>query len=738
MKSSADHKWVRVLIPVQCLIILVLCSIIIYKTKNPVSVPIDLKSCKSEFSSFTNNEFYFDETIINTDSWTDALITDNISLKAGSYTLYIDYECNSDKMFAIYDGTGTNAYIENDMGYLRSENKHEMFKFKTKVPLDSLNIRVKYEPFGYLKIKGMSVVSNIESLKLAFVVILILFILIDIVYIKRDSVTNNRNTILAVTGIIFISSLPLFLPQIADGHDLEFALLRIEGDYLELKNGTFPVRMQSLWLRGGGYPVSIFYGDIFMYFPAVLRMVGFSVVNAWKAYILAINAATAIIGYLCFRDMTGSQKIALIMSCAYSTAPYRLTNIYVRAAGGEFTSMTFYPVIALALYRIYTDDLDRQKMHKYSTLLALGISAILCTHLLSTEMLGYVLILMTVMLFRKTFSAGVFKTLLLSIGKTLFISAYYVIPFLDYYFTVPTAISETVSGSAKTIQYVGAYISDFFSFDHYIDFNGRLPFTPGIILIVGLIAAIATAVLKKTDRITLFLSFMSILLLYVSSNLFPWDRLAFHTTIGRILAQIQLPTRFVGLAIIFLTCLLGHVIKNLIDMKKISLLLYAILIMTIISVSLFTDNYEKARRVTPYTNTSSINTLSVGRGEYVRVGTNPEDDNTRITHEINKGYILDMTGRGTSLTLTCSNTTAEDHEIILPRYNYKYYHLYNESGIEYTIRDGINNLMAFTLPAGYQGNIYLKYIEPWYWRVSEFLSLLTIVYLAAVQLRKKM
>ena len=157
-------------------------------------------------------------------------------------------------------------------------------------------------------------------------------------------------------GILFIVSLPEMISGFYDGHDMAFHLLRIEGIAQELKNGSFPARIHSLSLYGYGYPVSIFYGDILLYLPAMLRIVGVPVMSAYKVYILFINVLTMLISYFSFSKMFKNRNVAVLGTLIYVTSPYRMLDVYIRAAVGEYTAMMAYPLIALALYLIYTSD----------------------------------------------------------------------------------------------------------------------------------------------------------------------------------------------------------------------------------------------------------------------------------------------------------------------------------------------------------------------------------------------
>ena len=160
----------------------------LYKAKHPVTVNVDMNSCVSDYASYEDGAFYFDETVINSESWQDALTVNGISLPAGTWSLYIDYECPSDKMFAIYDGTPANSYLRADTGYLRSERQTEIFKFKAITDLDVLTLRIRYQPFGYLKIKNISIISNIENYKRLFAMFLVFFVGLDIMMLKWKSV----------------------------------------------------------------------------------------------------------------------------------------------------------------------------------------------------------------------------------------------------------------------------------------------------------------------------------------------------------------------------------------------------------------------------------------------------------------------------------------------------------------------------------------------------------------------
>ena len=724
--GSFINRHYRIIFLIQLMILAAAGCLAVYKVKNPQIINIDMVSCVSDYASYNGDEFYFDETIIEGGTWQDALTVNNIALPAGSYSLCIDYECLSDKMFAIYDGTPANSYLKGDVGYLRSERQTEVFKFRTVVGLDSMVLKIKYEPFGYLKIKNIYIMSNIENLKRLIFCLFILFGLSDILWLKRNRMAGNKNTVFALSMLVLLSSLPLFIPDLHNSLDLEFALLRIEGDFLELKKGVFPIKMVDLFLKGYGYPVHVFYGDVFLYFPVMFRMFGFNITEAWKMYILVNNIATVVLSYFCFNRMSRNKYIAYIMTCLYATAPFRISNLYVRSACGEYTALTFYPLIAMVFYEIYTQELTREKIKKLSTLFAIGMSCLLCTHLLSTEMMCFALLLTALAAFRITFTGNVLKTIGLSVAKTLLFSAWFLVPFIDYYINVPTMIRESVSENVNAMQIAGAYATEWISLYPNEFMGTRFPCSPGIVLMLAIPFGIYLWMNGRAGAVMKISLTVSCIMLALSSSYFPWDYLAKYTHIGRLLAQVQFPVRYVGIAIIFMVVMLGSILAKTGNEQNMRNYVFAAVICAVVSTSLFSDMFLGGRTVTSYTNTSNLNTMNLVGDEYVRVGTKKDDDLRMEIKEQNGERVMAMEKQGAKLAVYY-DASADASDITVPVYNYKGYRAVDENGTEYGIRDGMNNLITFTLPpTDTQGRLFIMFSEPLYWRAAELLSLLYI------------
>ena len=92
-----------------------------------------------------------------------------------------------------------------------------------------------------------------------------------------------RGCLWLLAGVTLLSCVPMLMNGGGcQGADWRFHLSRIEGIAQGLRDGQFPVRIYSQAKDGYGYAPSLFYGELFLYFPAVLRLLGMSVQGAYR------------------------------------------------------------------------------------------------------------------------------------------------------------------------------------------------------------------------------------------------------------------------------------------------------------------------------------------------------------------------------------------------------------------------------------------------------------------------
>lgn len=575
-----------------------------------------------------------------------------------------------------------------------------------------------------------------------------------------------RKKVLWLVFIVALVCLSLAAPGIEGrwGQDLGFHLMRIEGIAEGLENGVFPVKMQGLWMEGYGYPVSVYYGDFLLYIPALLRLCGVPVVAAYKIFVALVNLGTGLLALYSFRKIFGDDRVALVCAAAYLTAGYRLLNLYVRAAAGEYCAMMFLPLLAAAVWEIYRGKpAGIRERFSMATLLALALSGLIGTHLLTTEMAGVVLLIVGLIFWKRTFSREVFPTLALACGETALLNLYFLVPFLDYYLHVPVYLNRVMEG-VKQIQEDGASLFQLLAFwaspFQRGDASTHLIATPGPLLLAVPVVGLILLFRRKLTRQTLLFWLGSLGLLLVSTCYFPWDFLAESSRVGQFLAQVQFPWRYVGPAALFLTLTLGRLFtrelpaerertgRRLIGAEEtqtgktrrrsrsLRRLLRVAALLCVLQSLLFAGQYVRGYEPVFYSRRQDLDTCDMGMIEYLRYPTEREE----LTGEpAGDGMerIEIRSRRGTETVLLC---TAGDQggTVEAPVLNYPGYHVVDEEGNEYNIRDGENNVICFDLPAGFSGEITIRFTEPWYWRAGECLSLATLVVIAvgAVVMRR--
>lgn len=736
-------KFSKILVLIEIVILLLLGILLGIRWKEDKPIKVSMTDWESDYAKWDDTQgWYINDKLVKTDEKIVFLSGPFIFLEKGTYSATIEYECDEDQSCIANKANISNLCAGSAILGKKQNTVSYDFELTTDVDFE---LQINYSGKGYLRIKDISIVKTPIGFLRTTVIIFALFVCLDLVVFFWERIKQNRNILMALLGIVLLTSLPLFSNGMNRGHDSSFHLMRIESIAEEIRLGNIPVRMSSLYMDGAGYPVSVYYGDLLLYVPAVLRLLGFSVMTAYKFYVLMINMGTVLITYFCMKGIFKEKRIALLTCLTYCTASYRLVNIYVRSAVGEYSAMMFLPIVALAVYRIYTDDVQNFKEYKKNALfLAIGMSGLIGTHMLSTEMVIFVLAVICVFLFKMTIRQNTIKVYFGAVIETCLLSAYFIVPFLDYYVNVPVSINASIQNGYRLIQAKGACFSEYFTFfkniyggGSSVCTNDRMLLTPGMILMSVLVLAVVLWVNGRSGREMKVLTVCSGVILFAASNMFPWNELAIHFRVGGMLSQVQFPWRYIGLSIITLTLLLGNILQRT-DVNKIlgqygieKFIVFACIFMTCFFVGSYNDS--EGSNLGAYYGRAELSTYSIGNGEYLRQMEGWKDMSVEVSSNHMEQVSID-TRKGTYMKLYCKGTDKEG-EICLPIWNYKGYHVTDEDGNEYEITDSDNKQIRFFLPAGFDGYVTVDFAEPWYWRAAELISLLSVIYLC---IRQKM
>lgn len=207
--------------------------------------------------------------------------------------------------------------------------------------IDDLQVKVCFLGMGDLRVTGIEVRELPAWRWVCIVGWLLAFAAVDLLYtyfFTKNSYKDKQVVVGLVAAIIF-SSLPVFTNFIFKGHDLGFHLARIWSLAEGIKNGHWIVPIQTEGLNGYGYAAPLFYGQLFLYIPAVLYVMAAPLQVCYQVYVFLINAATCLICYFCIKGLLKNKNLAVLGAILYTLSAYRITNLYVRAAVGDRKSV---------------------------------------------------------------------------------------------------------------------------------------------------------------------------------------------------------------------------------------------------------------------------------------------------------------------------------------------------------------------------------------------------------------
>lgn len=681
--------------------------------------------------------------------WT--IKTPPVDLHRGSYEITVSYQCQDTQKYSVSADYDTYPVIAGRQSVDFSPRDTE-FSFSLYAPIrvEGYQVQTNYRGNGYLFVSSISIRETDAWKRVNLVIALLVFLLVDAAFlIQLDPVRrlnpSGRTAACALFLISLFASAPVLNFYLGNGHDLNFHLYRIEALKNALLGGQFPARVPFSWCNGYGYATSIFYGELFLYVPAVLRMIGFTVQDSYKIYLICINLAGSLICYFCFFKMLRSRLTALLGCAVYILSPYRLLCLYVRAAVGEYTAMTFLPLIIYGLWRIFTEETDSEAYKKSWLPAVLGFSGLIQSHVITCVLAGLFTVILCVILIRRTFSGKRFAQLLKVVCYTVLFNLWFLVPFLDYmrFDYNAMALSDPGRFGANGVSLsellslfpVGAG-SSYTVADYLSAQNNEMPFTLG----AAMTAAGAFYLLYRLycpgersagRRLGDFVFGMGALALFMSTIYFPWDFVQqLGGPFGLITQNIQFPWRFLGIASALFALLTGCLLVRLWESKNKSLLYTAsasVVLLALLSGGYLMSSYSLTAAPRYIQEENDTSSYDIMLGEYLPAGTD-----TTIFYDTapeSEGRLTDLTYTKENgvMTISCRNDTETETYVDASFLYYKGYAAKDlESGEKLSVVRSDKNKVRVIVPAGYSGSFYVRFEEPWYWRGGELISLICL------------
>lgn len=704
-------------------------------------------SFSNRIGELTDNAYYVDSSSITTDagdSITTGLQTFTygpyIEVGKGTYSVTLYYHTDTEGNFCyVYSNSLTDFQLSSSYRIaLPKEQDSVTFTFLISQRVEDLEIITEYCGQGSLSIEQMELTNTPTYYARNIVITLALCLLVLVIYYFYISNIHVRKTVLGLSLITLASCYPLFADYIPSGHDLSFHITRIEGLARGLMQGVFPVKIQPFWANDHGYAVGVFYGDLFLHIPAFLRIVGFSLMEAYKTYVFVINLLTVLICWRCFKGIFQSNRIGLLGAFLYTLAPYRLSNVYLRCSVGEYTALTFMPLVLYGFYRIFTDEPTKKGYWKNFLFPTLGLTGIIQCHVISCEIVGIFIILACLIMIKKICNLRVFFTLCLTLIITILLNLNFLIPFFSYF--KGDFVMNSTDWYSTPIQSAGAYITQLFplfqngvgSSTSAVGMSEEMPLGAGFALFIGLLLFfyLRFCTNRSENNRTLyklgtFSSILALLALYMSTNLFPWNSLSkWGDLLTTMIYNLQFPWRFLTLATLFLvivTCASLTVAHKQFAKEKFGCILAIVMCFFITSTCWFYyDLLNRSSAYRPYA-ASDLNSMLLGTEEYLPAGT-VLSQLTSDTPTPGEGVdICSYEKNGTTIQLHIITQDSPGY-VELPLLYYKgYTALFEHSALH--LEKGNNNVIRLEVPANFDGEVTVIFKEPLSWRLGELISL---------------
>lgn len=757
------RRWLKALVCLECVIFLIALFTYFWQVNHLINYIYD----GEQLTEFTGDEFpscfggVIDENYMA--GWYD--VVPDMFLRKGYYQYNLKYESDAEEcavwLYAYLDYDNANIEYPPVTGFGSGAGtiSEEVW---INADINAV-LHFNYSGTGSVAITYFSIFETPIAARMRLfttIVVLLLanFLVAVYCYQKKHAVSVRGKYILVILVLTSIfASYPLFVDYAIEGHDLYFHITRIEGIKEGLMSGQFPVRINPTFYNGYGYANPIFYGEAFLYLPAIMRMAGFSLENCYNIYALSINILTCFGSYYCFQKMFRSSEVALVSAVIYTMAPYRLTDVYLRSALGEYTALAFLPFVAYGVYRIYTENTGERKYWWSFLPLVVGMTGIIQSHILTCEMVSVILLIICILLLKRTLQKKRFLSLLKAVLVTISVNLWFLVPFVDYALTQDVMIFDS-DKDGSLVQSTGLFFTQLISlFQKYTvsatlpSDNGithEMPLTLGMPLILGLVLCVVMICVceqadKREKQQAAFLTVITTLLIWMTTIYFPWDKISTEVPLLKsTIFSIQYVWRFLGPATLMAVILTGYglLMLRIKEGKHVSTTVGLLLcVLVVLSGIQFMQECVYEKEPVRIKSAQYIDTADAAMGaEYLPVNADSNIMRTYFMPVSSNGEIEAYIKESTNVSFNVVSAE-ENCFVMLPLLNYKGFTVTSTDGsiTNENLSMGDTAYVCIDIPEGFTGEITVRYREAWYWRLAEAVSVLSMAIIIVMYFRDK-
>lgn len=596
-----------------------------------------------------------------------------------------------------------------------------------------LQVRVNYGGKGNLTIQSLEIVPHTLFYTDTYFCILVFLVLngLGCLYLRRQKHCITQDKFLdysIIMGVVLLATSPMMQTYLYNGDDLCYHLARLEGLKDGILDGQIPVNILPDGLRGNGY-LNAMYPYLFLYIGAFLRICRVSLALSYKVIVFLANLGSAVCAYVAMKSMIKSRRSVILAVVLYTLMPYRFTNIFSRGDLGETLALVFWPLVIAGLYHVIMGD--RKKWYY----LVIGFSGALQSHILSAAFVAAVCVITALMYCGRILREHRYREIGKAAGLSLLLNAWYLVPFLYYYF------GETI---AKDVLRWSGYFEQSINpsnLTQTLSLYNKQYFSLGLALFGCIGIGIVYLLYERRGRLTeqegflMYLLLLGAVLTFMITGYFPNRVLMENDVFENIATMLQFPWRFLGPAS---TC---FVFVGAIGLSRSEILkpyrnyVFALLVglNLLVIVSVPADNnhmpYDNAQAVASKGHESKLIT-NIGMFYPHEWRLDGASDDKLVTSvvvsDMNNVTVRDYQKKGTKAAVAYT-ATVPDCYVELPILSYHGYRATDENGNALQIERGNGARMRFmTQGDGVEHRIYVQYGPVIGFVIANLVSALTI------------
>lgn len=672
----------------------------------------------------------------------------NVYLNKGDYTVTIYYRTDTNKNYVRIGSKidGEKVELTEEESCLYYEENTKVLTISADEDIPSFQLKIDFGGVGTFVLEKIEIESvnrtSTDTILMMFLFALISIIIGILAYGKNIKNRKEKIEVAFLLGIITIcSSYTLFSNSIIWGHDINYHLGRIEGIKSGLLSGQFPVRIHTNIFGGYGYASSLFYPELFLYIPAILRIVGVSLVTSVQVFGIFLNFMTAFFMYLAVYKLSKTRHIGIIASALYVLSVYHLCDMYTRFAIGEVIAMAFLPLIIYGMYELLYGD---ETKWKYAVA---GITGTLQSHILTVVFTIPLVILLCVICCKKLFHKKRLISCIKAVIACVLLNVWFLVPFLQM-MKEDINLEMLQREVAANALYVSQLFESFTSSTGGRNIVGTetasvMPLHIGIIIIIGVILAVYNIINHNIDgedkKIVGVLVIFGTITAFATTYLFPWELLQSISLISKIVSMVQFPWRLLAYTSAFYSIAgaygFYYVSKN-VEIRKVMVIVS--LIAAIIPAAMFLDEFNTGEIVLYRGEGISDNQIASGEYFYTDTSITLSEDRGDLVETSDESLLIsDFSKTNGKIELKVENISSNEQYVEVPLLFYPGYIAVLDSETRLQIEKGTDNVLRVDVPANTTGTIIIEYRGRRLWDLCTMISVLTLAFLLILPYKNK-